>query len=254
LFSKHLHLFIRIDVAVLCLALFVLGLYFATYTTKAEMDAHLAASVTVQITPGETFKLNFTVDYSHLKPLVSKTIKVEGLFERSNWFQETEMEIADSIAVWDRPFLMFKFSSHTGMELENTIFGPHEEILLREFTNVSYGGGPILRIPQIYEANKLLKSGAYRLEFSNLGNTAINGTLYSSLAATHFSRPHFSIGIGSIIISSTYPVLMLINRRRALFHGCFVLQYGHSSEAIGISLQHLTQFLRKLLGVPPTLS
>lgn len=215
MFSKHLHLFIRIDVAVLCLALFVLGLYFATYTTKAEMDAHLAASKSIQITPGETFKLNFTVDYFNLKPLVSKTIKVEGLFERQNWFQETEMEIADSIAVWDRPFLMFEFLSLSGMGLESTIFDPHEEILHREFTNVSYGGGTILRIPKSYEANKLLESGAYRLEFNNLGNTAINGTLYSSLAATHFSRPHFSIGIGSIIISSTYPVLMLINRKRA---------------------------------------
>lgn len=212
LFSKHLHRFIRIDVAALCLALFVLGLYFATYTTKAEMESHLAATKSVEITTGETLKLNFTVDYSILKPLVSKTIKVEGLFERPNWFQETEMEIADSIAVWDRPFLMFKFSSHSGMELENTLFGPHEEMLHREFT---MGSGIILRIPQIYEANKLLESGAYRLEFSNLGNTAINGTLYSSLAATHFSRPHFSIGIGSIIISSTYPVLMLINRKRA---------------------------------------
>ena len=198
--------------AVLCLALFVLGLYFATYTTKAEMEAHLAATKSVQITPGETFKLNFTVDYFNLKPLVSKTIKVEGLFERPKLFQETEMEIANSIAVWDRPFLMFEFLSSSGMELENTLFGPHEEMLHREFT---MGSGTILRIPQIYEANKLLESGAYRLEFNNLGNTTIDGTLYSSLAATHFSRPHFYIGIGSIIISSTYPVLMLINRKHA---------------------------------------
>lgn len=35
-----------------------------------------------------------------------------------------------------------------------------------------------------------------------------------------------------------------------LGYGCFAPQYGHPSEAIGISLSHLTHFLRKPLGVP----
>jgi len=203
--GKDLRAWAKVVLTVLCLVPVLLGVYLTTIVAY-EKRPFKSSGMAVVMDSGESVSLNFTVSYFQSQS--AKYVRLSGIKF------VLEMEVVESILMWDRPYIALSFNASGPMNFSELVLNP-EHIVIRNQT-YQIGdtvGGSYVRIPES-EAEELLQEGPYELELNNVGDNPINGTLSSFLYDVRFSRPYFIVGVALAITGPSCLTLLVVYVRR----------------------------------------
>jgi len=198
--GKDLRVWAIVVLTILCLVPIVLGVYSATVVVY-ERRLFKSSSEPVEMGSGASFGLNFTVNYYQNQS--GKYVRVLGI-------EFVEMEVVESIQVWDRPYVALSFNASGPMNFSEVVRNPEHAVIRNQTYQIgSTVGGSYVRVPES-EAEELLQSGTYELELKNVGYSFINGTLTSFLYNVRFSRPYFIVGVALAVTGLACLMLLVV--------------------------------------------